>query len=463
MLNDALYYLSKHLMAFKADFYYGCKTKPRTIVTKKNIPETDYTFATLKADQWNASDAKCRKAQLLITKEWVDKYYFETVPMAIVSQEQSEISEDECVTENNKNKVEYKVAPDIIHLTDDEKFTDENGDMIEIETRGEKTETGIYFKVSDVAKGFNMERLNDTMYQPHSGYVRGIDYATFIQGNNGTAVVTSFKKCLYVTYTGLCRVLFVSRNKHTKRFQSWATNKLFTIQMGQEPERKKLGAALCGLSVRQVADVFGADCAECFPSIYLLSLGLVKDVRATFCIDADIDDTLMVYKFGFTKDLPRRLKEHELTYGKMEGVVLNMIAFHYIDTKFMCKVEGEMREFCKTFELKLNLEGNTYIDLIVLNKKQLPQIKTQYKYIGKAHAGSTAELQKQIEDQAAEIKDNISKHTIELNAKVIESLQKDLIIQEEKSKFDYLKMQSDLTNQLLRRDVRDYFVKYGEL
>jgi hypothetical protein len=73
LINDREYYNSKDLQAFKPEFYYGYTSKPRNIITKREIPESEYIYATFEklTKKWNLSDDKCKKAQLLISKQWV--------------------------------------------------------------------------------------------------------------------------------------------------------------------------------------------------------------------------------------------------------------------------------------------------------------------------------------------------------------------------------------------------------
>lgn len=70
--SENMYYNSKDLQEYDPLFYYGCKTKPRKIVAKKNIPAADYLFANLKKGEWNISSDECKKSQLLISRQWVD-------------------------------------------------------------------------------------------------------------------------------------------------------------------------------------------------------------------------------------------------------------------------------------------------------------------------------------------------------------------------------------------------------
>ena len=68
-----MYYNNTDLFNYNKNFYYGCTSKPKTIVTKKNIPESEYFYANLKKGDWNLTSSECKKSQLLISIEWVDK------------------------------------------------------------------------------------------------------------------------------------------------------------------------------------------------------------------------------------------------------------------------------------------------------------------------------------------------------------------------------------------------------
>lgn len=124
-------------------------------------------------------------------------------------------------------------------------------------------------------------KLNDTITNIYGGYQRNIDYKTmFIRSKHINDVSCTIKKCLFLTYEGLLRVLFVSRNKNATLFRKWATNKLFTIQMGTREQKVKLGAEILNTSPRTLKAIFDKHAAN-FPSIYLMSLGKVRELRET--------------------------------------------------------------------------------------------------------------------------------------------------------------------------------------
>jgi hypothetical protein len=439
--TNILYYNSKELNDYDPVFYYGCKTKPRNIISKKNIPESDYIYANLKSKEWNISSADCKKAQLLISQSWVDKHFFKMV----------DIVESKLIIQPQENNIEEDVenieeAPKILLLKDSEKFCDNDGNIFDIETRGEKNRNKVFFKVKDVSKCFEMNYLDSTILQKDKGYHHTTDYKTFfIRKYLSKEQPPTIKKCLYLTYHGLLRVLFVSRNKNVKRFQDWAEENLFTIQMGTKEEKMKLSANILNVSPKNIRAVFETY-ANKFPCIYLLCLGKVKDLRETFNIDVLVDGELNVYKYGFTDDLGRRIGEHDSKYGKMKNVVLTLSTFHIIDAKYTSEAEHEIREICNAFEKKLNVDG--FKELIALNDKEFVQIKKQYKYIGNEFAGATLELQSQI----TELKEKIKEYESEIaHMKIVhknELLEKDMMLQREIHEKNNLKSQLD-TNQII--------------
>ena len=302
-------------------------------------------------------------------------------------------------------KQEVENAPPLLYLEDSEKFHDADGNVIEIETRGERHEDKIYFTVKDVSVGFGMPNLNDTLRQKESGYRLNIDYKYMF---NRSAAINyrhePIKKCLFLTYEGLLRVLFVSRNKNATLFRKWATNKLFTIQMGTREQKVKLGAEILNTSPRTLKAIFDKHAAT-FPSIYLMSLGKVRDLRETFGISADKPDESTVYKFGFTEDFSRRVIELESEYSKLPGVAMTIGTFHIIDTKYTSEAESEVRETCAAFEVRVKKTTQGFNELIVLDDKQFANMKKLYRRIGDDFAGATLGLQKQITELKDRIKD----------------------------------------------------------
>ena len=403
-ISDKMYYKSKDLQVYDPAFYYGCKKLPRNIIGKKNIPTSEYIFANTKINdwnlsEWNVSSATCKKAQLLITQFWVETNMTSMKSLHNHNEEQTQ----PIINNNIENTL--MCLPPIIELDDNEKFKAETGNIIEIETCGERHEDKIYFKCSDISKGFGMDNLNKNVTDTDKGYEENVDYTYFIRHNSpnrGAQANKNGVKTLYLKYEGVLRVLFVSRHKNATIFRKWATQKLFTIQMGTPEAKIKLGTDLLQITSKTYKAVFNTYATK-FPCIYLLLLGKIKDLRETFKISTEVDDNSFVYKYGFSDDLGRRIGEHDAKYGKLPNVNIKLSTFHIIDPKYTSEAENDVREFASVFELKIDTDG--YNELIVLNTKQHDILKHQYAYIGKNYAGATAEIQRQITELKEKLKD----------------------------------------------------------
>ena len=84
------------------------------------------------------------------------------------------------------------------------------------------------------------------IYDSETYYVKIEDIRNNIGDINITdysdTAITFDKRELYLTYTGLLRVLFASHSKTASKFINWAAKTLFTAQMGTENQRNKLVA-----------------------------------------------------------------------------------------------------------------------------------------------------------------------------------------------------------------------------
>ncbi|AVG46755.1 hypothetical protein [Acanthamoeba polyphaga mimivirus] len=223
--------------------------------------------------------------------------------------------------DNDNNKI--TLAPGIIKLTKNEKLKDNKGNIVEIEVRGTRDHNNCYFRVSDVAKGFCMKKLCDHIVQKGTGYKQDKDYKFFYLQKNPLKkdkIKNGIKK-LFLTYEGLLRVLFVSRNKTVGKFIGWATKTLFTAHLGTQEQKNLLSSKLMGVSADIVEQVFNKT-SSTLPVIYLFTIGKVKDLRTVLDIGDEYDDECIVAKGGETIDLTRRIGEHNKTYAKIPGVKL---------------------------------------------------------------------------------------------------------------------------------------------
>jgi len=261
----------------------------------------------------------------------------------------------------------------------------------------------------------------------------------------------TIKKVLFLTYLGLTRLLFVSRNKNAEHFQKWAIEKLFTIQMGSEERREQLGCEILNINIQTYRDIFKLHASK-LPCIYLLRLGRVKELRMELNLMEEVNDEEIVYKYGFTDSLERRLREHQDDYGKIKNVDIKLECFHYIDVKFMSNAENALRQFFKTFRKSLEVNGRK--ELVSLGKKELLQVLEMYKYIGNDFAGSTIELQRVVTDSNRKI-ENMEiireNETLKMNGE-IERMNMEMNLERKEHEIALYKKSMETENEILRKN-----------
>lgn len=241
-VNDTQYYISGELELSNPGLYVNArKTKNRNVIITLQIPETEYIFAnkTKTNDLWNVLTEKSKIAKLLISKDWIDIYlkHKQSKPMTI--RRKRTVNTTSIVdTKVNDTKVDiYDIVdtkvdidididdtneaiiiepvPPVLHLNDNEKFHDTEGNALEIMTCGERHEDRIYFDMTDVSKAFEMPNLRSSLMHKTAAYTRGQDYKVFITPQRGvknynlTNVITN--KRTFLTYNGLLRVVNVTR------------------------------------------------------------------------------------------------------------------------------------------------------------------------------------------------------------------------------------------------------------
>ena len=297
-------------------------------------------------------------------------------------------------------------APDIVELELEQRFTDENGEVVRIETRGERTVDGVFFRVKDVMTAFKMNNLTDTILEKKSAYVNEVHYKFFNTKKTGISrtsiVANSIKKELFLTYEGILRVLFASHSPNVKPFIRWAVETLFVAQMGSRDQKTALSAKLLGATpeaVRAVFDGYEGGCA----CIYLMDLGLVSKLRgiSALAIPEAALDTSRIYKYGFTKDLSRRMKEHAKAYGELTRTPIVLSTFYVVDPRYMAAAEADVRGFFRAFHTELPAEGQR--ELVVISADEMVQVKKTYRHIGNDYSGNTKCMQEIIDGLRNEI------------------------------------------------------------
>jgi len=400
----------------KAPIYCKDSRNGRELIKNKKIK--DFIYARLKENKWTITDGKSYKYdKILFKKSFIDTIKEITEPI---------ITDDK-----------YDTVPDDIHLDNNEKFKDDEGNILEIETVGERKVNNIYFKVKDVISGFNMDRLNDIIIDKNTTYNENIDYKFFyLKNNNNFGNKQIKKKELYLKYKGLLRVLFVSRNGKTDKFIKWATETLFTVQLGEQEDKDKLASNLLGVNAKTIKDVFKTNSSKT-PVVYLYLIGNANELLK----NNNYDKTDILCKYGCTDDLERRCSEHDKKFSKEFNTKIELLCFSIIESKYIFEAETNITQYFKSNVI----EYKNSKELIVINKKDITQIKQHYRMIQNSYIGRYDEMNNKIS--------LLEKEIIELNNKLLIK-DKDMEILIEKHK-----------NELKDKDIEilEYKIKLLEL
>lgn len=376
-INNKKYYRADDLWTSNPSFFKGCKVSKSVVKNTDKIPQNRYIFARKINNIWIATRGNSRKFdKLFISKKWYD-------------------------VNHNNDKVETE--PNLIHLDYNEMFANNDDNLIDIEVRGEREFDKCYFRVKDIMDGFGLKNLH-VIINEGSGFHEDVHYKYFYSSNftyplNKKSRHSRIKK-LYLTYRGLLKVLFGSRNETTDKFVTWVAKTLFAAHLGHEIQKYQLVANLMGVSPKVINAIFNKTIHK-IPCIYLFYIGKVKKLRETLNIDDNYLDNSYVCKWGMSCDLERRTKEHQQTYGKFKNANLKLLIFCYIDVQYISKAEKKVKRLFENMEF--NLVHNMYKELAIIPKNKMGIIKKQYDMIADIYMGHVKELVNKIKEKDNEI------------------------------------------------------------
>lgn len=300
------------------------------------------------------------------------------------------------------NDHQARDVPNILELNDAEKIRDDEGNIYDIETRGDRDAT-IYFKAFDIGTMLKIDNIMEILQE--NMFIQSKDYEVF-----DIPTADSNKKhlhqALFLTYAGLVQLLFVRKHPIAEKFRKWAVETLFTIKHGTPEAKETLAIKLLGVPSADVK-AFLSVSATPMPVIYLFIIGKIGDLRKEMKIDkaATFKDSGLVAKFGYTIDLKRRTAEHEKTFSKFKGANIYLKCYSYVDPENLSEAESELRKYFEDEECLIT-DCEKFKELVVLNNKFVKhRIFDKFEAIGKVHAGCFATM------KISEVK---LKHSIDL-------------------------------------------------
>lgn len=456
MLNGTLMYCAKKLKDMVPAYFFGTSKSIRHIVKRKNIPVSQYLYATYnkRYGLWTTYTAKTKpnNAGLYINKNWADEHIIKQSKVIFINntikqKQKIPLSQTTAVVERKNTKERkrssYEMAPDLITLPPKDTFCDYDGNTHTVEMRGERHPDKCFFLVHDIAKAFGLDSLSKTITANNTTYERGVHYKTFTRyrhnmvesspskiqtaidktyindptinttiSNEVNIKGTHLTKALYLTYKGVLKVIFSSRTGHAEKFANWATRVLFTHQFGTRNEIVKLCASSIGYSLADARRFITKASATSIGCVYLLCLNTVKHLRNTFNIPDTYSDDQIVCKLGLTDNLTNRLAQHNAGYNKMPGVDIRLIQYALVDQSYQSAAEVDFKEYCIDREMMFpctDLQGNNHTELIIIKESSLRSIKKQLQHLGNSYGSTKNQL---IEKKMAQITE--LKHIIEL-------------------------------------------------
>nr|QOI90538.1 hypothetical protein HWQ62_00407 [Pyramimonas orientalis virus] len=393
--NNRTFYLLEDIkeQQLNVDYFTGCKSMKKCIQRQK-IPDDKIVYMKNNKEY----DAGYKLAFVYIEEDYVKNHILNKEEQTKKKEEEMKQRKEKRIEENKKrkefNENEIEDAPDVLHLEDEEMFKDEEGVVMDIETRGEKTQDGIFFKASDIGKAFDYENVCSTVIDVRCKYQHGTDYKYFkIFKKQGVSLL--FKTVLFLTYDGVLKVLFCSQGDRGVRFRKWASRILFTMQMGSQEDKDKLAAEALNVDVSTVKQLFRKSC-RAIPCVYLFEVGTVGNMRQHFNLKNFNDDNDKVYKFGRTEDMARRAGEHQKTYGTLKDNSFSLAVFSYIDLTFVSKAETKLKNHFNN--MNVFVEDDNHNELVVMNKSKLQTMKELYNNIYTQCSGNNKDLINQIQE-----------------------------------------------------------------
>jgi hypothetical protein len=231
----------------KAPIYTKGSRNTRTLIKKKEIPEDMYIFAKKNEEgRWVKTNGDSIKFDKILLK----KEYLKNIP------EFQEKEDDKMIVDENG----ISEAPEILDLEDNEKFKDDENNIIDIETRGKRDCNGIYFRVKDVETHFDLKQLSVILGNKNTSYERNTDYCYFnckrLKTYTNNKNIVNIKKEVFLTLTGLRKLIEVSRLKFSSQnkniIHKWANQNFdyakifdFTISLQNDILKSKIGYTYC--------------------------------------------------------------------------------------------------------------------------------------------------------------------------------------------------------------------------
>ena len=430
IINAQEYYLANDVRNLHPSIFTGCLKSMPQFIERNGLSDEEYTWARLVDGCYVKLEMKKSNKidKLMLSCAWVNSKLG-------IGESVDEVINNEEPKVEPKNDKNY--APDILDLKDKEKLTDNDGNVYEIEVRGERHPDKIYFKVKDIATLIESHNLSKNILRSDRGYTKNEDYVKFYIVESDTPLEGhGLKKGgnrgrLFFTYAGFLRCIFNSRNKNVNKFRKWATDVVFTSHLSTKSQKQELAAKLLKTDRQTVRAVLSKSTTE-QSCIYLIRLGKASDLEEHFGI-SNYNKGDYVYKYGRAISLSKRLDQHQANYGKY-GCNIELAKYAPIDPVYNVDAENDIKSYFVDEGHKL--DNKKHIELVVLSKSDLKIVDAKYKEISDKYMGKYTELNNKIKVMKERCRADVAEVESQKNAILAEknALESELLKQKLKYK-----------------------------
>ncbi len=250
-----------------------------------------------------------------------------------------QIKEEEIKPRANKrvDGIELIEYPKELDSTEFCFFKDNQGVEHEVSMYGERTKESILFKLKDIEELFDINRLDSVIHHPKSAYELTTDFVKS-KPNNHVMIQQRTGYVTFLTFKGLLKVINNCKSGRGKDFKEYLEDIVFAAVCGDTEQRATAIRSLAQDRLELLKEVLGKHIGE-ISCIYLLKTGHSHEGK-------------QLYKYGFTKDLRRRFKEHTKTFGEK----LDLETYFLLREDNLSKAETEVRNCLECFAYK-SLDG----------------------------------------------------------------------------------------------------------
>ena len=165
------------------------------------------------------------------------------------------------------------------------------------------------------------------------------------------------------------------------------------------------------MAMKMAFDIF----ASTIPCIYLIRLGTASELYTKLGAPISLAPDVIIFKYGMTDNLERRLAQHKAKYGKMgiNGVMLAKCAM--IDMQFIRRAEAEARDYFALCNLRLKIKGEN--ELVGVPRGALGGVYEKYGAIMNKYVGHYRELIDKMDKQALQYERRLNECKDELAKK----------------------------------------------